>query len=365
MLLTSSWLADLLIVLITISFLTYKYYTRNFYVFTKRGVKHIKPTPFLGNFASVLFFKEHTGEWLMKLHREFDDVPYFGVFIFDVPYLVIKSPEIIKNIMMKDFNHFMDRTSAVSNYDEIQKNAMFFQKGEEWKATRSKLTSVFTSGRLKAMFPILTKNGVKLTEYIKATPGPIELEDMSARYVADNIGRIFFGMDIHGLEDAGSEFVDILIKGQRSSLKVALTSLCYQFQHQFVNTLRLKFGDSRMVDFSVQAIKHAFEAREQSSVRVNDLVDIIRDLQQNEEFSNYWDFKGMKVLAQPFQFFIAGHATTTGALTHALYHLAMNSDIQDNLRSVIQDMTEEYGGITYEALTDKKYSYIDRVLNGK
>nr|CAI5827212.1 unnamed protein product [Callosobruchus analis] len=127
MIITTSVLLDTAILCTILLFLVYKYYTRNNEFFKKRGVKHVPPTAFLGNFREVLLLKKHSAEWLKDLYDKFGDVPYFGVYIFDVPYLVIKSPEIVKNVMVKDFQHFVDRTMALASHDVIQANMMFFQ----------------------------------------------------------------------------------------------------------------------------------------------------------------------------------------------------------------------------------------------
>ncbi|CAH1977388.1 unnamed protein product [Acanthoscelides obtectus] len=62
-------------------------------------------------------------------------------------------------------------------------------------------------------------------------------------------------------------------------------------------------------------------------------------------------------------FFIAGFVTTTLALTHTLYELALNPEVQEKTRKVAQEMVNDYEEISYEALMDKKYAYMDMLLN--
>ncbi|VEN43854.1 unnamed protein product [Callosobruchus maculatus] len=363
MLLTTSLLLDIAIFLTILLFLVYKYYTRNNDFFKKRGVKHIPPTPFLGNFGEILLLKKHPAVWLKDLYDKFGDVPYFGVYIFDVPYLVIKSPEIVKHVMVKDFHHFMDRSMALARHDDIQPNMMFFQKGEEWKVTRSKMTPAFTSGKLKAMCPMLAANGSRLVTYIKNHYGKMDLEEMSSKYVVDGIFRVFFGMEAHCMDGTNKELTQLLLQLQQPSLKDTISIFCYLYQHHFVDWFKLSFGDDVMKNYCVGAFKEAMKARENSSIRVNDLIDIINDLKKSKEFAQSFDFDGEKVLAQPFQFFIAGHITSTLSLTYTLFELTVNPEVQAKARKVAQEMLNDYGGITYDALMDKKYCYLDMVFD--
>nr|CAH7749946.1 unnamed protein product [Callosobruchus chinensis] len=365
MILTTSLFLDIAIFFTILLFLVYKYYTRNKNFFKNRGVKHISPTPFLGNFGDVLLLKKHSSVWLKDLYDKFGDVPYFGVYIFDVPYLVIKSPEIVKNIMVKDFQHFVDRSMALASHDAIQANMMFFQKGEEWKATRSKMTPVFTSGKLKAMCPMLAANGSRLVNHIKNHHGKMDLEEMSSKYVADGIFRVFFGMEAHLMDGTNKELTQLLLQSQQPSLKIAISIFCYLYQHHFVDWFKLSFGDVLLKNYCVEAFKEALKVRESSSIRVNDLIDIINDLKKSKEFAQSFDFDGEKVLAQPFMFFIAGHITSTLALTHTLFELTVNPEVQAKARKVAQEIFNDHGGITYDALMDKKYCYLDMVLDGK
>ncbi|XP_050514947.1 cytochrome P450 6j1-like [Diabrotica virgifera virgifera] len=111
--LNSVWLLYFVIFCIGIIFLGYKYFTRHFDYWKKRGVYTSKPVPFFGSLYDVATFKLPLYELVKKLHDETDE-PYFGMFLFDKPILVVKSPKLVKDILIKDFNTF-DRDLLVSN----------------------------------------------------------------------------------------------------------------------------------------------------------------------------------------------------------------------------------------------------------
>jgi hypothetical protein len=73
--------------------------------------------------------------------------------------LVVRDLEIAKHILIKDFDHFIDRRPF-----EMSKKAnkyfiggLSMLTGEKWKTMRGIMSPVFTSGKLKSMMPIVHK----------------------------------------------------------------------------------------------------------------------------------------------------------------------------------------------------------------
>lgn len=66
-----------------------------------------------------------------------------------------------------------------------------------------------------------------------------------------------------------------------------------------------------------------------------------------------------------FIFFVAGFETTASTMSYCLYELALNQDIQVELREQIkQTLNENDGKLTYDIVKDNM-KYLDMVLNGK
>lgn len=65
--------------------------------------------------------------------------------------LVILDPDIIKCVMIKDFNHFTDRQSMRFRASEYITEMLINLKGSKWKRMRGLLTPAFTSGKLRTM----------------------------------------------------------------------------------------------------------------------------------------------------------------------------------------------------------------------
>ena len=77
--------------------------------------------------------------------------------------LVINDLQLAKRILIKDFEHFTDRTDLgnttdiENEADRVFRQSFILLKGDAWKTQRSIMTPVFTSGKLKLMFPLLAK----------------------------------------------------------------------------------------------------------------------------------------------------------------------------------------------------------------
>ena len=149
----------------------YFYFTRNFNFWQKLGIPYVKPTPFVGNLKDCLLLKTSIGEQLQRIYNEQSDKPYVGIFSFDKPSLLICDVELVKNILVKDFQNFTDRIfSMEERCDPLLGNTITALKGQAWRHVRTNLTSVFTSRKMKMMFYLVDTSGKELVECLeKAT----------------------------------------------------------------------------------------------------------------------------------------------------------------------------------------------------
>jgi hypothetical protein len=132
---------------------SYFYFTRNFNFWQKLGIPYVKPTPFVGNLKECVLLKTTIGEQLQRIYKEHGDKPYVGIFSFDKPFLLIRDLKLVKNILVKDFHIFMDRTISVEEtLEPLFANDLAVLKGQIWRHLRTNLNPVFTSGKLKKMF---------------------------------------------------------------------------------------------------------------------------------------------------------------------------------------------------------------------
>jgi cytochrome P450 family 9 len=103
--------------------------------FSKQNVPSIKPIPFLGNMAPVVFRALSFPDFVVHIYNKLKGHKYGGVYQFISPVVLLRDPELIKMVTVKDFEHFLDRQSSISEEVEpLLGKALFFLKGEQLPA---------------------------------------------------------------------------------------------------------------------------------------------------------------------------------------------------------------------------------------
>lgn len=79
----------------------------------------------------------------------YNDVPYVGVYRFLEPAIVLRDPELIKDVLIKDFMSFDKNDTFIDGKrDPLLKHNPFFLTGEEWKRSRNLLVPLFTASKV-------------------------------------------------------------------------------------------------------------------------------------------------------------------------------------------------------------------------
>nr|XP_023022560.1 cytochrome P450 6k1-like [Leptinotarsa decemlineata] len=351
MLLIPSWILQLIIFIVFLICFLWMYSVRNFDYWKKRGVYSPKPTPFLGNIGELVFLKKCLSEWLSSLYFSTDE-RFFGVFMFDEPSLVLKDPKLIQLVMMKDADYFPDRSNAEPQ-DEIMSNFMFFQKSPRWKSDRTKLTPVFTSGKLKAMFSLIYNVAEEMVKYLEDNVGKIEAKDISARYSTDVIAKCAFGIDAYCFDDQESDFRKYGRLMLEFSLRNAFSQMSYFFIQTWVKIFHINLFSEEVRNYFSQAFTQTMKSRELSKTRVNDFVDLLIDLKNSNQLPE--ELATKKACGQALMFFAAGFETTSSSISFTLHELCLNREVQNKVRAEILETIKNHGGITYESIQDMKY----------
>jgi cytochrome P450 family 6 len=75
--------------------------------FEKRGIPCPKPEFFFGNLKDVFFKRRHISASIDEIYKAYKDKePIVGFYNITTPYLLVIDPELLKQILIKDFKHF-------------------------------------------------------------------------------------------------------------------------------------------------------------------------------------------------------------------------------------------------------------------
>nr|XP_034183757.1 probable cytochrome P450 6a14 [Osmia lignaria] len=342
--------------------LLYYYSTSVLEFWQKRGVKGPKPIPFLGNFTNVFLGRSSVNDCFVKAYYQFKDEPMVGVFGGHIPHLIIRDPDLIKDVLIKDFSTFVNRITVPNELEPLSVH-LFSLEAKRWKPLRARLSPVFTSGKLKEMFGLLVECGNHFEEYLKKLVEKgeyIATREISAKYTTDVIGSCAFGIEMNALAAEDSEFRKMGREIFKTNVKTVTKDRLREYPLLF-NIFGRFLLDSEVDNFFIRITKESIDYRIKHNFHRHDFIETLVDLKKNPGNISDKQLSDSFLAAQSFVFFAAGFETSSVTITHALYELAYNHSIQDTLRSEIKDVLQRSNGeITYDNIKEMKY--LDAVL---
>ncbi|EGI65437.1 Cytochrome P450 6k1 [Acromyrmex echinatior] len=369
-LITAYWGLDGMIILMTLMITAYLYMTRKFKYWKKRGILEITPMPFFGNFKECLFQKKAPAYFLKDIYDEMKGLPYVGFYVLDKPFLLVRDRELVKNILVKNFNYFSDRYNMADPIDRIGYANLFFIKNPAWKIIRTKLTPFFTSGKMKKMFDLMLTCVKNLDEYLDALElegngKTIEVRELTAKFATDIIGSTAYGLDVNSFKNPNAEFRKYGKMIFHYDTYRSFEMLAIFFLPTIVRLTRIKMFGKEPTDFMRKVFWETLTQRMKSGLKRNDLIDILLELKNNnnnDEDLKDFTFDGDDLLAQAASFFSAGFETSSTTTTFALYELAMQLEIQNTLRQeIFEALKKSNGKITYDMVWS--LPYLDMVMS--
>ncbi|XP_017779348.1 PREDICTED: cytochrome P450 6k1-like [Nicrophorus vespilloides] len=343
--------------------LIYLYITQNFDYWKKRGISYLEPCfPFGNIFPLVIFKKSYTD--LMAQFYNSSNEPVVGYWIFNIPFLMIRSPELIKNIFVRDFHHFNERVSSVINIDPFIKKTLFSLNYHDWKILRSKLSPSFTTSKLKNVMHIFNQSSNEMIEYLDEVSGEsVDCKLISSQLTANVFAGSVFGYKINCFKDVDNEFFVYSQQLLAPTLANFVRLAGFFVMPEIATFLKINLFRKGDLDFYRHHFWKAVNAREESGLKNNDLIDCYVQLKNEGDLGDGFTFDEDSLSAQAIQFFLSGYETTSSLISFALYELAMNEDIQENLRHEIVDglAAEEDGKFSYENIME--LSYLNKVIS--
>lgn len=86
----------------------------------------------------------------MPFFSQFKDVPYVGYYKFLTPALVVRDPDLIKDIIIKDHSSFQKNDFHIDEKnDPLLSTNPFFSQGDPWKRGRVTLIPLFTASKVR------------------------------------------------------------------------------------------------------------------------------------------------------------------------------------------------------------------------
>ncbi|XP_063822387.1 cytochrome P450 6k1-like [Ostrinia nubilalis] len=337
--------------------LVYIYCSYKLNYWKRRGINQVDNSSIIfGDVKKAILFRTAPGFHLGDLYRGAPaGAPYIGFYIFHKACLLLKDPEIIKRILISDFDKFSDRHFAGNQQkDSFGQQNLFGLKNPTWRYLRKKISPSFSRVKLRQLFPLMMETGKSMMDHLdKITdakkPVIIDTQDINYKYTSDMIANFGLGIKTDSFNYPDSDYTKFLMDFFKSSRRMVALITVF-FMPEIV-----KFtGNSLLFDLSFirKIFYEVLDSREKSGTKKGDFIDTIIKLKNGEQNPLY-KFEGEHLLFQSGALF-SGFESSSTASAFTLMELAKATEAQEKARNEIKQAIEKHG-LTLEALNEMKY----------
>lgn len=149
-----------------------------------------------------------------------------------------------------------------------------------------KLSPIFTSGKLKEMFPLIVESAGNLEKYLDEVIKKnemVECRDLAAKFTTDVIGSCAFGINTNSLLDEDSEFRRMGKKIFAPTLKLMLGNTCKIIFPSLYNVIGNMFRMKDVDDFFINLVSDTMKYRKNNNIVRSDFINMLMELKEHPE----------------------------------------------------------------------------------
>ncbi|KAF6198053.1 hypothetical protein GE061_007799 [Apolygus lucorum] len=343
-----------------------------------RGVPTFGCTiPFLGNALKFNFTNSY--QITMEIIEKHKNDPLLGIYHFTKPNLMVKDLNLIQHVMIKDFHHFSDRGIPSDEKNRPFEVNLFTMCGKKWRACRGKFSAMFTTSKVRKMFPLMKDLAKVLLQVVDKNGEAIDLKEPFLQYALDVVASTAFGMDTKILtEEKESEFRRMIRKNYKMTPKIWLAWILFDVFPTLAAKLRVHLLRDDVVSYFANIVKEALANRKNGHIQRDDFLQLMVRLQeqgsleieheddcdsylnvQNEDKkTEHFELTEDIMVGQALLFLTVGNDGTSSTLTSICYEFAMNPEIQEKARAEVREVLRSSGILDYESVN--KLHYLDQ-----
>ncbi|XP_018302071.1 cytochrome P450 9e2-like [Mycetomoellerius zeteki] len=354
----------ILLSLLTGAIAIYYYFFKNLNFFKKYGIAHIPPWPIVGNMGPVFLRQISLAENIQKVYYLNKDAKYVGYFDGMNPIVMIRDPDLIKAIGVKNFETFPDHRAFVDEAnDPLFGKNLFSLRGERWRDVRTLLSPAFTSSKMKTMFKLMSDCAANFTDYLANLPADkniIEMKNCFTRYTNDVIATCAFGVSVDSMRNPNNEFY---VYGKEATTFGTLRTIKFYITRSMPHVakmLGIRFVSNRIGEFFKDLVRSTIDIRDTKNIVRPDMLQLMMETRGKRGLKKELTIEDMT--AQAFIFFFGGFDTVSSLMCFTVHEIAVNPDVQAKLRDEVDDaLKTNNGDLTYEVLNGMQY--LDAVIN--
>lgn len=296
----------------------------------------------------------------------------YGYFDFLKPVYQIRNPELLRQIAIKDFDHFADHVPFLEpGNNDLLGNSLFMLNGRKWRDMRATLSPSFTGSKMRLMFGLVSECAEDTIDYLleestNADRIDVEMKDLFSRCMIDVIASCAFGCKINSLKTRDNEFYN---SGMRLLDSSTFRIFMFTAFPKLMKFLGINFIADDVSNYFTSIIRHTINERTARNISRPDIINALMQVMTSQSIDvegkinsrNVWT--ETELLAQSFLFFFAGFKNSSNILSILSYELAINPSIQEKLYREVKGMNDTLNRepVDYDSL--QKMKYIDQVVS--
>ncbi|CAG2173396.1 unnamed protein product, partial [Oppiella nova] len=310
------------------------------------------------------------------------------------PVLFLSDPDLIRDVLVKDFHVFHNRRDFRTGADPLVDNMVHLTRDDQWKRIRTAMSPTFATGKLKKMLPQIVdcRNTLHqnldqiLTKLSNNTE--MDVKRVIGAYAMEVIIRVNFGVKVSALSDDTNPILMNVRKIFHKNMPLKLWVL--HIAPKLGKYLKIEIFDTNVTKFFKDFTLNIIEKRnnESNGVKSVDFLQLMLDSMDREDrvdseerddksgdqinSEKYREIQALKgsdkrltsdeIIAQCILFFIAGYETTTSTLCLCLHNIAKHPAVQQRLYTEVIEFYRQnsQNDQDYDSLNTLKY--LDAVI---
>ncbi|XP_014287735.1 cytochrome P450 6j1 isoform X1 [Halyomorpha halys] len=331
-------LVEGIVVLVVIFCLSYSWL---FGFWDRRNVFNVK-FEFTRQMLNKIIKNQHSQDRFEDLYRKYKSEGLVGFYTLFSPMLLVTDPELVKTVIVKDFNKFHDTAmEAKEEVDPLFAPNPFFTKGmEKWKELRSIQASNMTAVRFKEIIPIMYKVAQNMVNYLTEKKiEPVVAKEFCFLYTVDNSCSCGFGIEPSAFTDPENNFVKYA-NSENIFKPSPFTMFCRFSFPKVANFLKLRVLSEEAEEFFKSFVQKMIEYRSSSNVSKNDFINYLIKLNRKLKEENKQAYTNLELAAHCLTFYVDSTETSSNQLAFFLLDLANHQHVQDKLRKEISSISK-------------------------
>ncbi|KAF2358789.1 Cytochrome P450, partial [Trinorchestia longiramus] len=354
------WVTLALLVVAITSLFTYERWRHGYW---KRLGVYSPPTQFwVGHFLYYISRKVRRHQLIDEAYKQHKNDRMIGLYDWLTPSLTVLEPSLVQTILIKDFDHFIDRRSFVFN-DDVIDEMLTNAKGSHWKGLRSVMSPTFSSGKMKNMFHLVKEKANVLVDACRAgrdVKHRINMPSMFGNFTMDTISSCAFGLNVNSLNNENSPFIENAKSIFQSNAKRMFKFLLMVLVPSLAKVLGISMTTQQIRSLAT-TVKQTIIERQKGPKR-GDFVDLMLEARESgdalqQKRLNKFPVTDEAIVAQSILFILAGYDTTSNSVTAVVFSLAKHALCQEKLREELRTLTEgrQQQELTYQDIMEAPY----------